>query len=604
MDTKQKGRKLRVAAYIRVSTGKEEQEESFLTQETYFSEWIRNNPEWEYCGIYSDYGVSGIRMEERTGFRRMLRHCEDGKIDRILCKSVSRFSRNTADLLEAVRIIRKQKITIYFEKEAIDTAEPVNGFLLTSLAAIAQEESRSVSENVRKGIQMRFAEGEACFQEIYGYRILEVREADGRKIRQIVTDPGEAEVIRYIYKRIEEGTGFAQTARELNEMLIPYTVGRQVKRGRRGQDMLPDCGWNGIRVRQILETERYTGNVLCQKTCKQDFFSGKDVPNCGQFPQYYVENNHPQIITVERYQQMQSLLERRNVRAQSGQMEGSRGRKYLLSGRIVCGCCGRIYHRRLVGDSAVWECPTSKQTVLAENFCVQPKLYEIQIKRAVRKAAAQRYDMLFYFKWAFNSAAAESLIKKVKQSMEQDTGSIQIEQTRAAFRRRIFCVRQKERRKEIECRKMEAILKHSYKNREQKNETIETIRSAEQYERIRQNLKTCRQLLDLYEQERKEEEQKLKKQEDYWKYAEESYNDRRNAMRWMEELEPVYGSIPKLLGGISGAYLRAWVNKITVHSVFSYQIQWFDGQVTTVTLEDNPENKKELDLFLQSGRFW
>lgn len=156
-----------MAAYIRVSTDSSDQENSYETQERYFNQLIESNPEWNAVGVYSDYGISGTSRENRTGFRRLLRHCKEGKIDRIVCKSISRFARNTADFMEALDALHDSGVTILFEKENLDTADPTNDFILTTLAAIAQEESRSISGNINLGNKIRFPKGEVRNAVIY-----------------------------------------------------------------------------------------------------------------------------------------------------------------------------------------------------------------------------------------------------------------------------------------------------------------------------------------------------------------------------------------------------------------------------------------------------
>ncbi len=160
---------LKVAAYIRVSTFKDEQEDSYELQERYFTNLLEANPTWVSVGVYSDYAVTATSTGKRTGFKRLMRHCQEGKIDRIISKSISRFARNTRDFLMAIRILNESGVTIFFEKENIDTAEEKNEFIMTTLGALAQEESRSISENIRWGFQKRFPLGEARNIDIYGY---------------------------------------------------------------------------------------------------------------------------------------------------------------------------------------------------------------------------------------------------------------------------------------------------------------------------------------------------------------------------------------------------------------------------------------------------
>ena len=168
--TKRKAGTLNAAAYIRVSTDMSDQENSYETQERYFNQRIGSNTDWNAVGVYSDYGISGTSKEKRTGFRRLLRHCKEGKIDRIVCKSISRFAWNTADFMTALDALHDSGVTILFEKENLDTADPTSDFILTTLAAIAQEESRSISGNIRLGQKMRFPKGEVPNKVMYGYR--------------------------------------------------------------------------------------------------------------------------------------------------------------------------------------------------------------------------------------------------------------------------------------------------------------------------------------------------------------------------------------------------------------------------------------------------
>ena len=168
--TKQKQGRLNVAAYIRVSTDSTDQEYSYETQERYFNQLIENHPDWNAVGVYSDYGISGTSSDKRTGFKRLMRHCGEGKIDRVVCKSISRFARNTTDFMTALRTLRENNTTILFEKENLDTADPTSEFILTTLGAIAQEESRSISGNITLGNKMRFKRGDVRNEVIYGYR--------------------------------------------------------------------------------------------------------------------------------------------------------------------------------------------------------------------------------------------------------------------------------------------------------------------------------------------------------------------------------------------------------------------------------------------------
>lgn len=224
--TKKKAGTLNVAAYIRVSTDMSDQENSYETQEKYFNQLIENNPAWNAVGVYSDYGISGTSKEKRTGFRRLMRHCKDGKIDRIVCKSISRFARNTADFMSALDVLHDCGVTILFEKENLDTADPTSDFILTTLAAIAQEESRSISSNIRLGQKMRFPKGDVPNKIMYGYRYngKMVTSESGYEYKDIEIVEEEARVVRRIFHEVVEGKAYTEIARGLNMDKIPAPV--------------------------------------------------------------------------------------------------------------------------------------------------------------------------------------------------------------------------------------------------------------------------------------------------------------------------------------------------------------------------------------------
>lgn len=248
--TKQKTGTLNVAAYIRVSTDSSDQENSYETQERYFNRLIEANPEWNPIGVYSDYGISGTNSEKRTGFRRLLRHCKAGKIDRVICKSISRFARNTADFMMALDLLRENNVTILFEKENLDTADPTSEFILTTLGAIAQEESRSISSNINLGNKMRFKRGDVRNVDIYGYRYSGemINSESGYKYKAVEIVEEEAVVIRRIFQEVAEGFSFADIARKLNREHIPAPESsaqklRKVKSKKGQLNSELDAGW-------------------------------------------------------------------------------------------------------------------------------------------------------------------------------------------------------------------------------------------------------------------------------------------------------------------------------------------------------------------------
>ena len=214
--------KIRVACYIRVSTDDPAQEDSYEAQERYFSKLLLSRPAWDSVGVYSDYGISGTKKENRTGLNRMLRHCEQGRIDRVICKSISRLSRNTADTVAIIRQLKALGITCYFEKESLDTGDMKSEFILTTLAALAQEESRTISENLRWSFDRRAPKGDLPNYECYGYRLsdeIEVTDT-GYWRREVEIIPEEAEIVKAIFLHYANGLSMTDIAHVLNHRNI------------------------------------------------------------------------------------------------------------------------------------------------------------------------------------------------------------------------------------------------------------------------------------------------------------------------------------------------------------------------------------------------
>lgn len=215
--------KVRVACYIRVSTDHPEQEDSYEAQERYFSKLLLSRPDWDSAGVYADYGISGTKKDNRTGLNRLLRHCEQGRIDRVICKSISRLSRNTADTVEMIRKLKLLGVTCYFEKEDLDTGDMQSEFILTTLAALAQEESRTISENMHWSMEKRSPRGDVPNMRCYGYELSDEFETTktGYKRRKVVIVPDEAEIVKKIFMLYVGGRGIAEITRILNGEKIP-----------------------------------------------------------------------------------------------------------------------------------------------------------------------------------------------------------------------------------------------------------------------------------------------------------------------------------------------------------------------------------------------
>lgn len=272
-------RKMRVAAYCRVSTEEEEQQGSFETQKLYYTEKINSTSEWELAGIYADDGISGIHTKKRDGFNQMIQDCKKKKIDLILTKSISRFARNTLDSIQYVRMLKAIGIAVIFEKENINTSTMNSEMILTVLSAFAQAESESISQNVARGKRMGFRQGKFPFPygQILGYR----KGLDGKP--EVI--PEEAEVIRMIFNSYLQGASLLTIKKKLE------AGGVLTARGNKK--------WSSESVQRILQNEKYCGDVLLQKTFIEDVLTGVSKKNTGQLPQYYIENNHEGIVTKQ-----------------------------------------------------------------------------------------------------------------------------------------------------------------------------------------------------------------------------------------------------------------------------------------------------------------
>ena len=365
-------RKLRVAAYCRVSTEEEEQQGSFEIQKLYYTEKINSTPEWEVAGIYADDGISGVHTKKRDGFNQMIQDCKKRKIDLILTKSISRFARNTLDSIQYVRMLKQMGIAVVFEKENINTATMNSEMILTVLSAFAQAESESISQNVARGKRMGYKHGKFAFPygRIIGYR----KGADGKP--EII--PEQAEVIRLIFNSYLQGDSLQSIKAKLE------TAGALTARG--------NTEWSAQSIQRILQNEKYCGDVLLQKTFTEDVLTGVHKKNTGQLPQYYIENYHEGIVSKQIFREVQAEIARRNSKSAANQRKRRRGRynsKYALTERLVCGDCGSPYKRvtwNIHGrKQIVWRCVNRIE--YGTKFCgSSPSIPEEKLHRAILKA--------------------------------------------------------------------------------------------------------------------------------------------------------------------------------------------------------------------------
>ena len=368
----------RVAAYCRVSTDREEQEHSFETQKEMYTELIMMKPTWQMAGIYADAGITGTSAKKRPGFMRMIEDCRKGKIDLIITKSVSRFSRNNLDCLLYVRELKEHGIPIIFEKEGINTMQVSSELLITLFSGLSQAESESISLNVRIGKRQSLKNGNVpfCYQSFLGYR----RGLDGKP----EIDPEQAPVIRRIFAEYLAGKTLRDIADDLTADGIATARGK--------------TNWRSSAVQAILKNEKYKGDALLQKTYIADCISKKEKKNNGELPMYYVENNHPAIIERAMFDRVQEELARRSSKRKVKQVGtktelGKYSGKYALSELLFCGCCGTPYRRCTWAKNGrkkvVWRCISRLD--YGTKYCKDsPTVEETALHNAIARAITQK----------------------------------------------------------------------------------------------------------------------------------------------------------------------------------------------------------------------
>ena len=368
----------RVAAYCRVSTDREEQEHSFETQKAMYTEMIMMKPTWQMAGIYADEGITGTVAKKRPGFMKMIEDCRKGKIDMIVTKSVSRFSRNNLDCLMYVRELKQLGIPIIFEKEGINTIQVSSELLLTLFGALSQAESESISMNVKLGIRQSLKNGNVRFsyKTFLGYR----KGADGQP--EIV--PEQADIVRRIYNDFLAGATYLEIAKRLTEENVPTMGG-----GNR---------WFSERIKSILKNEKYKGDALLQKTYITDPISKRVKKNNGELPMYYVENSHPAIIERRIFDRVQEEIARRagkkkvkqtGTKTELGRYSG----KYALTELLYCGECGTPYRRctwsRNGKKKIVWCCVSRLD--YGKKYCKNsPSVEESRLHNAIAAAITKK----------------------------------------------------------------------------------------------------------------------------------------------------------------------------------------------------------------------
>ena len=322
-------RKLRVAAYARVSSSSEDQLNSYRVQNQYYSELISGNPDWEMVDIYADEGITGTSVEKREDFQRMMRDCRKGKIDRILVKSISRFARNTKDCLAAIRELKELGVSVQFEEQGIDTSKVSSEMVTAIMASLAQKQSEAISGNVKWGVQKRMQDGTFIPSYLpYGY------EAVGKKI---CINEEQAFIVKKVFSDFLAGRSTEQVAADLRTNNIPCKNGR--------------VQWDSSSVRYILRNEKYTGNSKWQKYYTPNTFPFHCKINTGEVQYYWAEGTHPAIISDLEYQLAQKLLENK-----SNRIAKRHNKAYPLRQRVYCGSCDSVFRRKEVNATVYWVC--------------------------------------------------------------------------------------------------------------------------------------------------------------------------------------------------------------------------------------------------------
>ena len=336
----------RVAAYARVSSGKDAMLHSLSAQVSYYNRMIQNHPGWIFCGVYADEALTGTR-DTREQFQRLLADCRAGKIDMVVTKSISRFARNTLTLLQTVRELKGLGVDVYFEEQNIHSLSSDGELILTILASYAQEESLSASENQKWRVRHNFQNGMPWNGTMLGYRY-----RDGR----LEIEPNEAATVKRIFEDYLSGLGMTAIAKRLNDDGILTRYGNT---------------WGKASIKAVLQNYAYTGNLLLQKYWRLDHLTKRDVPNNGEFPKYHITDSHEPIIPLRQFNAVQEEIKRR---ADKHTHPGVKRNTYPFTGVVICGGCGKHYRRKVTKTGPVWICTTFN--TMGKAYCPSKQIPE------------------------------------------------------------------------------------------------------------------------------------------------------------------------------------------------------------------------------------
>ena len=412
-------RKLRVAAYCRVSTELEQQQSSYDIQIEYYTRHIMQNPNWIFAGVFADDGRSATNTFRRDDFNQLMDQCLKGKVDMVITKSISRFARNTVDCISWVRKLREKNVAVYFEKENLNTLDDSTEMILTILSSQAQEESRAISTNVKWGYARKFEKGESTRQRSYGFRKAPTGEMC------IVEE--EAAVIRNMARWFLDGDSLERIKHRLEDAGIETTTGKKT--------------WSTGTIYNILTNEKIMGDVLLQKTFTADYLTKRRVKNSGQQKQYYVKNHHEAVIPKTVYYKIQEEIARRSSLKKAGTRKGKTAQgvyssKYALTGIMVCNECGAHYRRTTWAKNGkkviVWRCinrlehgtkrchesPTLKEEVIQE--AIMGKLHSLSIDQEEENFLnGVKEDILRAAKVVGGACTEEEIDKTIEELRDQ-----------------------------------------------------------------------------------------------------------------------------------------------------------------------------------------
>lgn len=377
--SREKAEKIRLAAYARVSSKSEEQLHSFAAQVQYYSEYVKDHPEYKLIDIYADEGITGTEISKRRELNRLLRDCKTGKIDRIITKSVSRFARNTEELIAVLRTMKELGVSVYFEEQGIDSEKLNMEMIVTFPGLAAQKESEAISGNLRWSFQKRMEAGTyICSNPAYGYDLVN---------GEMVINEKEAKIIRRIFNLYLQGMGTQPIADLLNTENVPRRFG--------------NTKWYKNTIKYILTNERYKGDALLQKKYTTDTLPYRKIRNKGNKPQYYVENSQLPIIDQKIFEKVQVFLKLK-------QNQPFLRTIHLLSGKLRCPECGRTFRKQSLNNKIYWWC---SKTASGASTCQSRRVREDMVYETFT-------DMLYKLKY-YQDRIIGSLLNSLEQLQER-----------------------------------------------------------------------------------------------------------------------------------------------------------------------------------------